>query len=42
MMQAYPTSTGKIYCMTEDEFQEYYDYLENGGVPTPEELPNPS
>ncbi len=42
MIQAYPTSTGKIYCMTQDEFEEYYEYLENGGAPSLEELPDPS
>ena len=28
--------------MSEPEFNEYYDYLENGGKPTIEKLPNPS
>ena len=42
MMNQYPESAGEIYCMTEPEFNEYYDYLENGGKPTIEELPNPT
>ena len=31
MKDIYPNSSGEIYCMTEPEFNEYYDYLENGG-----------
>jgi hypothetical protein len=42
MMNKYPESAGEIYCMTEPQFNEYYDYLENGGKPTLESLPNPS
>ena len=42
MVKQYPTSAGEIYCMNEPEFNEYYDYLENGGKPTLESLPNPS
>ena len=42
MMDKYPNSAGEIYCMTEPEFNEYYDFLENGGKPTIETLPNPS
>ena len=42
MMNKYPSSAGEIYCMSEPEFNEYYDYLENGGKPTIEKLPNPS
>ena len=42
MVKQYPTSAGEIYCMSEPEFNEYYDYLENGGKPTIETLPNPS
>ena len=42
MKNVYPNSSGEIYCMTEPEFNEYYDYLENGGKPTIEKLPNPS
>ena len=39
MMNKYPSSAGEIYCMSEPEFNEYYDYLENGGKPTIERLP---
>ena len=42
MMDKYPNSAGEIYCMSEPQFNEYYDYLENGGKPTIEKLPNPS
>ena len=27
MMEAYPSSSGEIWCLTTDEFQEYYQYL---------------
>ena len=42
MINKYPASAGEIYCMTEPQFNEYYDFLENGGKPTMESLPNPS
>ena len=42
MMDKYPNSAGEIHCMTEPEFNEYYDFLENGGKPTIEDLPNQS
>ena len=27
MMETYPNSSGEIWCLTTDEFQEYYQYL---------------
>jgi len=27
MMETYPSSSGEIWCLTADEFQEYYQYL---------------
>ena len=42
MITTYPNSAGQIWCMNEEEFDEYYKYLENGGKPTLESLPNPS
>ena len=43
MMNAYPESAGEIHCLTEDEFNEFYDYLENGGQPSiGNNLQNPS
>ena len=27
MMETYPSSSGEIWCLTTDEFQEYYQYL---------------
>ena len=34
MMQVYPTSTGQIYCMNEEEFANYYKQLQDGGKNT--------
>ena len=28
MMETYPSSSGEIWCLTTDEFQQYYQYLE--------------
>jgi len=42
MINKYPASAGEIYCMTELQFNEYYNYLKNGGKPTMETLPRPS
>jgi hypothetical protein len=28
MMETYPSSSGEIWCLTADEFQQYYQYLE--------------
>jgi len=42
MMQVYPTSAGQIYCMDEQQFKNYQEYLENGGKPTIEEYNKPS
>ena len=28
MMETYPSSSGEIWCLTTDEFQEYWQYLE--------------
>ena len=28
MMETYPSSSGEIRCLTTDEFQEYWQYLE--------------
>ena len=28
MMETYPESSGEIWCLTMDEFQEYWKYLE--------------
>jgi len=28
MMETYPESSGEIWCLTTDEFQEYWKYLE--------------
>jgi len=28
MMETYPSSSGEIWCLTTEEFQEYYQYLE--------------
>ena len=39
MIEVYPDSAGEIYCMTEPEFNKYYQYLEEGGKPLIE--PNP-
>ena len=41
MMQVYPTSAGQIYCMDEQQFKNYEEYLENGGKPTITTIPNP-
>ena len=34
MMNTYPDSAGEIYCMTESEFNNYYQFLEDGGNPS--------
>ena len=34
MMQVYPTSTGQIYCMNEEEFTKYKKNVEDGGLNT--------
>jgi hypothetical protein len=34
MMKAYPDSSGEIYCMNQEEFENYYEYLQNGGSPS--------
>ena len=31
MMLSYPTTSGQIYCMSEKDFQQYYEQLQNGG-----------
>ncbi len=31
MKDAYPNSSGEIHCFTEQEFNDYQKYLENGG-----------
>ena len=44
MVRAYPNSSGEIYCMTEEEFENYYKYLQKGGKPSlnPEFKPSAS
>jgi hypothetical protein len=42
MIQVYPTSAGQIYCMDEQQFKNYEEYLENGGEPTIESYNKPS
>jgi len=42
MMQAYPDSAGEIYCMTQEEFENYYKYLQQGGKPSLNSDTNPS
>tara|TARA_B100000470_G_C19625158_1_gene317223 strand:- start:52 stop:297 length:246 start_codon:yes stop_codon:yes gene_type:complete len=34
MMDAYPESAGEIHCMTEGIFEDYVQFLENGGKPS--------
>jgi hypothetical protein len=34
MMNTYPGSGGEIRCMTESEFTQYYNFLQNGGKPS--------
>ena len=42
MMNTYPESSGQIYCMDEQEFDEYYNFLREGGKPTIDLLPEPT
>ena len=41
MMNAYPESAGEIHCMTEGVFNDYVEFLENGGKPTITTTPDP-
>lgn len=34
MKDAYPTSSGEIYCLNQEEFALYHEYLNNGGQPS--------
>jgi len=34
MMDTYPDSAGEIHCMGKKEFDEFYNFLQNGGKPT--------
>ena len=34
MMDVYPDSAGEIHCMSGEEFNKYYNFLQNGGKPT--------
>ena len=34
MKDAYPTSSGEIYCLNEEEFRLYNQFLQNGGKPS--------
>jgi len=40
MNDAYPSSSGEIHCFTEQEFNDYQKYLENGGK-SELTIPNP-
>ena len=39
MMQVYPTSTGQIYCMNEENFEDWKEEIEKGTI---QSLPNHS
>ena len=41
MMTAYPQSAGEIHCMTEELFEDYVQFLENGGKPSITTTPDP-
>ena len=41
MMDVYPNSSGEIHCMTEGEFEDYIQVLEEGGKPSIATIPNP-
>ena len=41
MMDIYPDSAGEIHCMTEEMFEDYVKFLENGGKPSITTIPNP-
>jgi|TARA_B100001964_G_C13862705_1_gene435178 hypothetical protein len=41
MMDVYPNSSGEIHCMTESEFNDYYQFLKEGGKPSVT-VPNPN
>ena len=34
MVDVYPNSSGEIHCMTEGEFEDYIQFLEEGGKPS--------
>ena len=40
MMDVYPNSSGEIHCMTEGEFEDYVQFLEEGGKPSITTIPN--
>ena len=42
MQQTFPTSSGKVYCWDEDQFELFKEDLKNNGVPTPSDLPSGS
>tara|TARA_B100000953_G_scaffold218332_1_gene180582 strand:+ start:304 stop:573 length:270 start_codon:yes stop_codon:yes gene_type:complete len=41
MIKTYPDSAGEIHCMTEEAYDEYYQFLEEGGKPSITTTPNP-
>ena len=41
MMDIYPDSAGEIHCMTEQVFDDYVQFLEEGGKPELTTTPNP-
>ena len=41
MMDVYPDSAGEIHCMTEQIFEDYKQFLEEGGKPELTTTPNP-
>jgi len=41
MIDLYPESAGEIHCMTEKIFEDYKQFLEEGGKPSIATIPNP-
>ena len=41
MMDVYPNSAGEIHCMTEGTFEDYIQFLEEGGKPSSTTIPDP-
>jgi|TARA_Y100000296_G_scaffold53090_1_gene60852 hypothetical protein len=41
MMDVYPNSAGEIHCMTEGTFEDYIQFLEEGGKPSLTTIPDP-
>ena len=41
MMDVYPDSAGEIHCMTEGVFEDYKQFLKEGGKPELTTTPNP-